>query len=216
MDNSQLHIILQYSVTAFEGLAALFAFIFYKKYSHTYLRFFPWLLLYTFLNEVFGEYIYSVFETNVVLYNLYNIIFFMYFYFIFYKNEKRKQYKTWIIVGFGVFIVASIVNLLYKSFMQEPQLLAYILGACVLLFCIILYFLDILYTPQILHVRSDLLFWVSTGLLLFYVGYIPIKVARYFFEDGNNRFMTLIVVHRLLVIIMNTCFIIGFLWTRKK
>lgn len=211
-----LHIILQYSVIALEGLAALFAFIFYKKYSHTYLRFFPWLLLYTFLNEIFGEYIFNIFGTNVVLYNVYNIIFFMYFYFVFYKNEERKHYKTLIIIASFCFIGSSLVNLFYSSFLLDPQLLTYIVGACVLIFCIILYFLDILYTPQVLQIRKDLLFWVSTGLLLFYVGYIPIKVARHFFEDKDNSFMTLIVVHRLLILIMNTCFIIGFLWTRKK
>lgn len=140
----------------------------------------------------------------------------MYFYFVFYKNEQRKQYKNWIVFATLCFVLASLINLLYKSFLIEPQLLAYIVGACALILCIILYFIDILYTPQILLVKRDLLFWVSIGLLLFYVGYIPIKVTRHFFENGNNQFLTLIVVHKLLILIMNTCFIIGFLWTKKR
>lgn len=216
MANSLFHTVLEYSVVALEGLAALFAFIFYKKYSHTYLRFFPWLLLYVFVNEVLAGYFHYFSSFNARLYNVYNIIFFLYFYFVFYKNEQRKQYKKWILIAAICFIVASLVNPFFKSFIDNPQLLAYIVGACVLILCIILYFIDILYTPQILIVKRDLLFWVSIGLLLFYVGYIPIKVTRHFFAQAENNFMTLIVVHRSLILIMNTCFIIGFVWTRKK
>ncbi|WP_432411159.1 hypothetical protein [Rasiella sp. SM2506] len=217
MDNSIQHTILEYGVFSSYGIAVFLAFIFYKKYSHTYLRFFPWLLLYVFLNEVFAEYIHEKFYTNVVQYNLYNMIFFLYFYFVFYKNAQRKQYKKYIAFASVCFVLASIINLFYESFLYDPQLLAYIVGACVLIFCIILYFIEILFTPQILIVKRDLLFWVSIGLLLFYVGYIPIKVTRHFFDsDAENPFMILITVHLLLVIIMNTCFITGFLWTREK
>lgn len=211
-----MNTILEYSVIGLEGLTALFAFIFYKKYSHTYLRFFPWLLLYVFLNEIFAGYFNSLFGNNAHIYNVYNIIFFMYFYFVFYTNEQRKSYKLWILIAAICFMVTSIVNAVYQPFGSQPQLLSYIVGACVLLFCIILYFIEILYTPQILHIRKDLLFWVSIGLLLFYVGYIPIKVSRAFFEQKDNNFITLGIVHCILVIIMNTCFIIGFLWTKKK
>lgn len=215
MNTLLIDTILEYSVIALEGLAALFAFIFYRKYSHTYLRFFPWILLYVFLNEIFAGYFHSIFGNNVHFYNVFNIVFFMYFYFVFHINEHRKAYKLWILIAAICFVLASVVNAFYQPFGHQPQLLSYIVGACALLLCIILYFIDILYTPQILHIRKDLLFWVSIGLLLFYVGYIPIKVARQFFEH-NNHFTTLGIVHRILVIIMNTCFIIGFLWTRKK
>ncbi|WP_147278514.1 hypothetical protein [Marinirhabdus gelatinilytica] len=197
-------------------MAVLLAFISYPKYSHTYLRFFPWLLLYVLLTEVFAIPIYEAFETNVVLYNVYNVVFFMYFYFIFYKKEENKRNRVWIKTVAGIFILASIINLSFRSFIFQPQLLAYIVGACALILCIILYFIDILYTPQILNIRKDLLFWVSTGLLLFYVGYIPIKVTRHFFEEPGHEFGTLMIVHRILILVMNICFIIGFLWTRKK
>lgn len=212
-----VHIILKYAVFFSYGLAVLLAFVFYKKYSHTYLRFFPWLLLYVFVNELFAAYcVHKIFHNNVVMYNIYNIIFFLYFYFVFYKNEQRKQYKKWIVVASVSFMLASLINPFYKSFLEEPQLLAYIVGACVLIFCIIVYFIEILYTPQILIVKRDLLFWVSIGLLLFHVGYIPIKVTRHFFAQADNNFLTLLVVHRILILLMNTSFIIGFLWTRKK
>ncbi len=216
MDTHLLDTTLGYTVTVLEGLAALFAFIFYKKYSHTYLRFFPWLLLYVFLNEIFAGYFYEVVGNNARFYNVYNIIFFLYFYFVFYTNEHRKAYKRLILLAASCFVIVCIINSFTQSFVSEPQLIAYLFGACVLLFCIILYFIEILYTPQILHIRKDLLFWVSIGLLLFYVGYIPIKVAREFFEHKGKDYITLGIVHRILVMIMNTCFIIGFLWTRKK
>lgn len=216
MDNQLLHTILENAVLVFEGIAALLAFICYKKYSHTYLRFFPWLLLYVFLTEIAAIFVLEHFKSNVVIYNVYNIILFLYFYFVFYKNTASKRDKKLILAAVSIFLVSSIVNLIFSSFYATPQLLAYITGACMLILCIILYFVEILYTSQKIQIDHDLLFWVSIGLLLFYVGYIPIKLSRHFFESARSAFMTLLVVHRILVLIMNGCFIIGFLWTRQK
>lgn len=211
-----LHTVLFYAVLAFEGIAALFAFICYKKYSHTYLRFFPWLLLYVFVTEVSAIFVLERFHTNVVIYNVYNIILFLYFYFVYYKNTTSSRNRKVILTAVLIFMLSSIANAVFSSFYTNPQLLAYIVGACMLILCIILYFIEILYTSQELKIDRDLLFWVSIGLLLFYVGYIPIKLSRHFFESREIAFMTLLVVHRILILIMNGCFIIGFLWTRQK
>tara|TARA_R100000541_G_C1885780_1_gene82925 strand:+ start:37 stop:687 length:651 start_codon:yes stop_codon:yes gene_type:complete len=216
LDHSGFYTVLFYAVLAFEGLAALLAFVRYKKYSHTYLRYFPWLLLYTFVTEIAATFMWERFEGNVVLYNIYNIVFFLYFYFVFYKHTKSIRDRNLILIATAIFLVSCVANLGFSSFLENPQLLAYITGACMLIFCIILYFVGILYTPRVLKIKTELLFWVSIGLLLFYVGYIPIKITRHFFTEIDNSYHILRSVHRILVLIMNACFIIGFLWTRRK
>ena len=129
---------------------------------------------------------------------------------------KNAKYKNWIILSAVVFIASGIINLFFQSFLSESQLLAYITGAVLLLFCIVLYYIEILSTSKVLIIDRDLLFWVSVGLLLFYVGYIPIKLTRIYFEYQDNLFFSLRIIHRLLIVILNACFIIGFLWTKKK
>jgi hypothetical protein len=160
--------------------------------------------------------LYRAIGFNALFYNVYNIVFFLYLYYIFFQYIRTVQYRNWIIAGAILFVIASFLNALFDSFIHYPQLLAYSIGACLLIVDIILYYIEILSTNKVLNIRQNLLFWISVGLLLFYVGYLPIKLTRTFFSSQENVFSTLQFVHWLLIIIMNSCFTIGFLWTKKK
>tara|TARA_R110002049_G_scaffold355_1_gene2091 strand:+ start:2875 stop:3531 length:657 start_codon:yes stop_codon:yes gene_type:complete len=203
-------------VITLEGIAALVSILYYKKVNNTPLKFFPLILIYIFVNEFSAEYTYRYFGTNVPQYNVYNIIFFLFFYYVFWSYVKNAKHKQWIKIGAIIFILSCFVNVLFQSFVREPQLLTYVLGACLLIFCIILYYIEILTTSKILLINQDFLFWISVGLLLFYVGYIPIKLTRHFFVTQQDLFPTLRLVHYILIIIMNGFFIFGFLWTTRR
>ena len=213
---TEVFTILTNAVITLEGIAALVSFLFYKKVSQTPLKYFPFLLLYVFINEFSAAYTWKYFGTNVAQYNVYNIIFFLFFYYVFWCYVSNESYKRWIKIGTAIFIVTCFINIFFQSFIREPQLLAYVLGAGLLIFCIILYYIEILSTSKILLINQDILFWIRVGLLLFYVGYIPIKLTRYFFTTQQDLFPTLRLVHYILIIIMNSLFIFGFLWTTKK
>jgi hypothetical protein len=114
-------------------------------------------------------------------------------------------------------LAIALINPFLQDFVIEPQLYTYVVGAVILIGCIILYFIEILGSTGILYIREDLLFWISVGLLLFYVGYIPIKLTRYFFAIENvDVYMNLRRVHLLLILIMYGCFITGFLWMKRR
>ncbi|OAB78594.1 hypothetical protein [Cochleicola gelatinilyticus] len=213
-----LNAFLSHVVTFVEGLSALLAIVFYLKYKSTPLKYFPILLVYVFITGLLGVYISrNMGPNNVVIYNVFNVIYFLFFYYVFYNVIRKIRYRNWIVIGICLFLLSSIINLFYENFLFESQLLSYAIGAVVLLFCIILYFIEVLTTSRILLVNQEIVFWISIGLLLFYVGYLPIKFTRnvYAFESANT-YSTLRMVHLILVILMNTCFIIGFLWTKKK
>ncbi|MAN59643.1 MAG: hypothetical protein CMC08_07390 [Flavobacteriaceae bacterium] len=204
-------------VMAFEGMAALASIIYWPKYRKTPLRWLPIILVYVFLLELYAiEIYYKYLGYNALFYNVYNISFFLYLYYVFHQYIREPRYRNWIVAGSTIFIAASVLNVFFEDFQTRPQLLAYIVGACLLIFYIILYYIEILSTNKVLNLRQNLLFWISVGLLLFYVGYLPIKLTRTYFSSHDNLFMTLQFVHWLLIIIMNGCFTIGFIWTRKK
>jgi len=208
--------VFQYILMSFYGIAALTAILFYDKYKHTVLKYFVWILIYTFLNEFSAKYVYYWLETNVVMYNVYNTIFFLYFFYVFYNFVKNKTYKKWILYSAVLFLAVTVVSVIVVNAYFNNLMTSYITGACLIIFCIILYYIEILSDSRVLYIKEDLLFWISVGLLLFYVGYIPIKISREFFSDNNDLFVTLFNVQRVLIIIMNSCFILGFLWTKKK
>lgn len=210
------------------GITFLISLWKYSKYYDSPLRFLPVLLLYTFLNELLGEIakdssnynlsyqnIYS--NYNIIIYNIYNVVFFLYFYYVFWCYIKKSGYRKSIVIGSCIFLATSLINPFLQDLLIEPQLYSYVLGSAVLIYCIILYFIEILGSSKILYIKEDLLFWISVGLLLFYVGYIPIKLTRYFFAIENvDVYMNLRRVHLILIIIMYGCFITGFIWMKRR
>ena len=210
------------------GITFLISLWRYPKYYDSPLKFLPVLLLYTFLNELLGEIVkdspeynlgyqnmYSYY--NIVIYNIYNIVFFLYFYYIFRCHIMKRGHRKSITIGSCIFVIICLVNPFLQNFVIDPQLYSYISGSVMLIYCIILYFIEILGSSKILYIKEDLLFWISIGLLLFYVGYIPIKLTRYFFAVENvDIYMNLRRVHLILIIIMYGCFINGFIWMKRR
>ncbi|RFN60168.1 hypothetical protein DZ858_09035 [Marixanthomonas ophiurae] len=206
----------QYIVFAFYGIAALTAILFYSNYKHTVLKYFVWILIYTFINEVSAKYVYYWVDKNAIMYNVFNTIYFLYFFYVFWNFIRSKTYKNWIVYSVILFSIVTLINVFIIDILEETLMYSYITGSCLIIFCIILYYIEILSDSRVLHIKEDLLFWISIGLLLFYVGYIPIKISRTFFATNMDVFLTLFNVQRTLIVIMNSCFIIGFLWTKKK
>ncbi|PVW13072.1 hypothetical protein [Marixanthomonas spongiae] len=210
--NSVFH----YIVLSFYGIATVTAILFYGKYKHTVLKYFVWILIYNLINEISAKYVYYWLDRNVIMYNVYNTVFFSYFFYVFWNFVKGKTYKKWIVYSVILFLIATVINVFTVNAYYDSLMISYITGACLIIFCIILYYIEILSDTRVLHIREDLLFWISIGLLLFYVGYIPIKLSREFFAGNDDLFITLYNVQRILIIIMYSCFTMGFIWTKKK
>ncbi|WP_165605831.1 hypothetical protein [Flavivirga aquatica] len=76
------------------------------------------------------------------------------------------------------------------------------------------YFTEILNTNKVLYVDKNLLFWISIGLLLYHIGKIPTRIMRNYYEEIPN-FENIFIAESILSIIMNICFIIGFICSEK-
>src|SRR5690606_36907243 len=111
---------------------------------NTPLKFFPVLLMYTFLTETLGyitknyeEYqisIYTAFVNhNVIIYNIYNLVFFSYFLYVYRNSLHNQKYKKNILYGGILFYVIALINPFFQSFKLESQLLTYITGGILLI-----------------------------------------------------------------------------------
>ena len=206
----------QYIIFTFYGVAVFTAILFYGKYKHTVLKYFLWILIYTLVNEFAGRHLYYWLGQNAIIYNVYHTIYFLYFFYVFWSFIESKTYKKWIKYIALLFLTVTIVNAFAVNILQESLLASYIAGASLIIICIILYYIELLSDSRVLHIKENLLFWISIGLLLFHVGYIPIKISRSFFTTQMDVFVTLYNVQRALILVMYSCFIIGFIWTKRK
>ena len=199
----------------------------YPKYYDTPLKYFPILLMYTFLNEVLGKIIYvyedislvlgPIFYNNWIIYNIYNLIFYLYFYFIFRNYIKNERDRKIIVAGGIILLFVSLINALYQDFTYESQVYAYVIGGIYLIICVILHAKQQRQLKGKWFDSYNLLSWISLGILVFYGGYLPIKIMRYYYamegisENSGVRF-----VHISLILFMNVSFILGFLRMRRK
>lgn len=226
MNQSFLDSVLENSFLPLYGIVVLLALWRFPRYYDTPLRYLPILLMYTFLNELLGTFIlYNneislilkeiYYNNNWVIFNIYNIVFFLYFYYVYYSYIPSKRHRKLIKVGAFAFLFTSVVNMFFQSFATQPQLAAYILGAIVLIYGIFFYWNHLKVQYGVWFLTRDLLSWLSLGMLIFYFGYVPIKIARNYpslYEFGS----LLRELHLILIIVMNGCFAIGFVRMRRR
>lgn len=198
-----------------EGIAAFCVIVFRKNLPDKGLLIFPLILTLIFTVEL-GSGIFISEHWKPVVYNLLSIITFSGYSYIFFKHISDEKYKSIVKVLSILYLLSVLTNTWHVSIFDKSHQFSYIVGGINMILFPVMYFLSILNNSKFLNFKQDLVFWISTGLLLFYVGYMPIKLSRYFFSIHANPFFILMQVQILLVIIMNFCFILGSIWMKKK
>ncbi|SHI83472.1 hypothetical protein SAMN04488508_103355 [Aquimarina spongiae] len=207
-----------YATILAELITAVIGTLYYKKYKGTKLKHFILYLWYTAINEiVVGLYLkrYLEIEWGDLLYNLYYIISFIYFLTLFRNYLMIKKNKRVVHTFLITYIILLVINGFYQNYIYELQIIPYIAASSFLVVTIFLYFIEILNSEKVLNVRKNLLFWISIGLLLYHIGNIPFRILRNYYSDITDATVSFL-LGVFLTIIMNICFIIGFIWSDKK
>ncbi|WP_132065776.1 hypothetical protein [Aquimarina spinulae] len=215
LSNDFLTLLMEIGV-GLEALTAIVATIYYYKYKNTHvLKYFIFLLWYVAINEIIGLYIRSENWDNVLLINIYNVINFTYILILYrsYLNEKKSK-KIALILCI-TYLIIFIINGFYENYFIKFQSIPYIIAAFAVIITISLYFREILNSEKVLNAKRNLLFWISVGLLIYFVGNIPFRILRNYYNELTDATI-LFLVNFTLTVIMNICFIIGFIWSKKK
>lgn len=189
----------------------------YPLYKNTPLKLLPIIFGLTMLTEFLGTYIRDEYGPfNAIIYNIYYGLYFSMFFYVFMKTIEEAKFKKYIKIGIGIYWLLYLVDWFVNDATAFVFITSYIAGAGILIFCIILYYISILQSSLVLLIKNDLLFWVSVGLFLFYIGYLPIKIIRTWFFKLNSFFEVLLTIQFSLIIVMYLFFLTGFLWMKKR
>lgn len=227
MDLNWFDLFLERSFLPLYGITVIVSILRYRKYYDTPLKYFPILLMYTFLNELLGALIrYNEFEfvfnevyrnNNLIIYNIYSIVFFLYFFYVYYMYIKEQLYRKIIAVGSGLFILVAILNPFFQAFLYESQVFTYLTGSLVLIVILLLFFIYTRETFGSWFRDRSIMSWLSLGMFIFYLLYMPIKWIRY--ERAAEQLNDIPMVRRLhliLILIMYCSIVIGFLRMGKE
>jgi hypothetical protein len=210
--------ILQNTFLALYAIVFVISIIKFPLYKSTPLKFLPLIYFFTMITEYVGKYMKDVieFHNNYIVFNIYYLIHFSFLFYVFLEMIDDNRFKKYIKIGLVILWLFFLSDLIFTGIFNDSFTRTYIAGAGILIYCIILYYISILQSSLVLVVKNDLLFWVSVGLFLFYIGYLPIKIIKTWFYEADDFFNLLLVIQFSLIIVMYLFFLIGFLWMKKR
>lgn len=207
---------------AFYCLALIMSLKKYPLYYTSMLKFLPILITYSILTEFLG-YLIVEFDSfqivtdeaysyaNNVIFNIYDIVYFLYFFFVFFKVLKLRTHKIFLISGIAIYLLTSLVNPFFEDFVIFPQTYASCIGSIILIICICCYFYELNKGTQSPHI---LLVWISIGLLIFNL-FFPFILYLGIYNLPLYEELNLRQIHYLLIAVLYTCWIIGFINIRQ-
>ena len=210
--------ILRYSVSLFTILTASIGFGFYNKLGKSIWRSFPIYLLILGICDGIGYLIKDTFSNNFLYIHIllpYQVLYFLYLYYSLSKLEISKR----IIEICSIFIIGSFIILRNYYTNDFNNLDFYFTNNSILIFIIIviLYFYEVFQSNKILYILKDLQFWVSLGLILYYLFTFPYySFYRILFENNSSIIKIMFNIEKPLCLLMYTFFIIGFILKEKN
>ena len=209
--------ILQKAVPIFELLSVIIGFIYYKKYFNTPLKYFTFLLAITTFIECASTFHFNKMAVNnTAVHNVLNYINYIYYYYLFYCFSKKTIHRK---IIFSLGIIQTIVVIINFGFLQKLgktgvfASYTFTVGAVFLVIAIGLYIVELLKSDEILQIKRNLMFWISSGLLIYYVGVLPSLIGVRFLP--SSQLVGVSYIFFSLSIIMYSCFIFGFIWSKR-
>lgn len=205
-----------------------------KKINDSRLRIFVYYLWLTVSVEIIGNYSYlmlnnydyewfiaiknSLFCRNIWLYNIYAYLaigFISIFYYNFMTTLKTKIIILATFIGYSVFSIFyyTLTDAFFKT--SLPYHLT--LGATIICLYVLLFFLQLVKSDKILDFYKLPSFYISVGLLLWYLCVIPLFIFNGYFNSitsdfGKFRSLLLLTIN----ICTYSCFAFGFLYPLYK
>ncbi len=206
-------VILSYSVNALELIAAITAFIHYKKYINSTEKYFLPFLWFTFfvdaiLGPVVGDFLNM--DNIWIFYGYTGISFLFYFYWYHKILNNAKQKKITIIFSI-IFFTFYVYNGRIIEFHEQ----SFIVGAFFILILTGFHLYQLSNADYTVKIKYKLSFWITIALVLFNIGMIPfILLSKHFNVRVFTTAFALILF--FLNVILYGCYTIGFIWTKTK
>jgi hypothetical protein len=219
-------------ITAFELLAAFAGFYHLSKNNTSRLRPLVYFLVITVFVEAIGSYrnfygkldfldylIGTRFESNSWLYNAFLIVS-LFFYLLFYHAIVSSDKSKKILIGLiFISIIVVGIDLYYSGYQYFERNLEYtfIWTTFAIFICVVSYFYEILMSDKVLKFYHSALFYISIGLIIWWLVLPPMIVYMPLYKRVNPdlvRIRTYIYV--ISNVILYSSFIIGFLWAKEE
>lgn len=212
---NELQINLLNVLTFIEVITGITALLMYKKFKDSYWIWFIYYLIFIAVCELIG---------NFVLYDFPNVIKYYYDFFVIpvefvflywlycYKSIERKK-LFWYSCGIYALSIFPFFILNESAVVNSFN---YIVGVFLLSIMVILEFNKQMKTDDILRFKENMMFYINTGVGLFYIGTLPFFAFNSLLWKEKEIFYNYHIFFLLTNILMYTLFSIALLWGKPN
>jgi len=198
-------------ITVIEIIAAVTGLLLLKKYKHTVAIFFIYFLCYAVFVDNFGSYVRyvenydslhwvskilknTVFEKNYWWYQIFwtigSPLFFSFYFFKISVNKKIKITIKTLAIAFAsisLLLVFIYWELLFKGDIKVINILSLLL----ILYLVASYCFELLKSDKILNFYKSISFYISVGILVFWITITPVTFYEVYFSENDWEFVFL-------------------------
>jgi hypothetical protein len=198
-----------------ELTAFLMAVISYLRHRDPVSKWFVVLLLLTNLVEWGNLFrLYSIRHSNNWIFNLFNPLEFAFYVCLFYSLYKNKEDKRKVARLYLGLLILTVLNILFLQGIRYFDSYSFMLGSLLILYCVYLFFKQLMQHVDDQNILKNRFFWVSVGLLFFYTGEFFLQAFFEYFlriNDFNSFRPTFYFFTNFLNILLYSCLSISFL-----
>jgi len=207
--------ILLYITVAISVVAGGMGLVLFRQLS-TQLRYLAALTIFEFPLEVAGLAILLVHGNSLFLMPVYTIGELALLTLLYQRTLQLPAFSRvapWVVGGFTVYALVDSLVLGVSWYRPGQQ----IVQSLLILVMVGLYFWKLLSELQVRYLAQEPMFWVSTGLLVYFLGYLQIALfSNYLLQHYSLQFNRNVwAVHTLLSIVLHSCYCVA-LWMRPQ
>lgn len=147
---------------------------------------------------------------NSYVYNIYIIVSFLFFFYWFFRVLQNKRVFYWVLF---IYFVSVIISISVESFTDEMYHTTLYVGTLLILFLAVLYYWALLEKQEAVNFLRLQPFWITTGLLIFYIGFLPIQFLQGLGDFNRINYQFIMMV---LNIFLYGCITIALLCPQRK
>jgi len=171
-------------------------------------------IVYSLLTEIIGHYFSHIKGVRINLtgnlWGVVSVIFYLSFFLSELKLRITRISVKLLLILFSVF--TFIYFIFFNSLIHDLPSRGLIVGSLFVVITIFIYLAELLRGDTILSIQKSLFFWISLGVLIFYLGLLPVLViAEMIAWQGIFKHIILSLNY-----IMNICFVMGLIISKKE
>lgn len=214
------------------GSAILYTVMYMKGTLSKKYKYFVFFLISLFSLDFIGNVLYEIQDfiegyegENLPVYSLLTLLEFN-FLFLFYKGlseDKTTKKVIWFNAWTfnSIFIVSTFYYLYNGLFLEKYNSIASISGGILVAIIFFMFLREFLISNKILNYKRNLTFWITFGLLFYYLASIPVSFFLDYLEFDSleakrSAAENHALIHFYLGLFMHSCFIFGMFWSKKE